>query len=225
MISIGVLCWNLPEGTRGFFESVRRNSAGHDVEILAIDNGSTDDGNTWAEVQAADWAERNAENENLSKGYNRLFGKALERGADLVCLANNDVLVGPGWLDPIVREMKPHRYLIPNESLPSCHSVDRDTVELRKKIGPGVVSGCKGTCLFFSPEAVRIFLPIPEELVLWYCDSWIHYHLGKAGYRCEVVLDSLIFHYGSVSFYKRTGYPAIVAKDRETYNRLTGDHL
>jgi len=227
MIAIGALCWNLPLGTRQWIESVRRNSTDHDVKILAIDNGSTDNNATWNEVQKADWFDRSLSNENLSKGYNRLLRKSLALGADLICLANNDIIVAPRWLDAIVREFKinPKRYLVPNECLQSCHTVDKDGIEYLKIAKPETARTLKGTCLFFTPEAVNLFLPIPEELVLWYCDSWIHSHLGRAGYTCEVVIDSPIFHYGSISFYKRENYASIVAKDREIYNKLTGENL
>ena len=227
MIALGMLAWNQPLATRQCIESVRRNSVGHEVQILAIDNGSTDEGATWTVVQTADWYERSTVNENLSKGYNRLLRESLARGADLVCLANNDIIVPPRWLDAIVREMAadPRRYLIPNECLKDAKNVDRDGLEFLKTVKPGTVPGRRGTCLFFTPEAVEQFLPIPEQLVLWYCDDWIHHKLKKAGYRCEAVVDSPIFHYGSISFYRREGYVALVAKDREVYNALTGENL
>ncbi|MDD5007580.1 MAG: glycosyltransferase [Syntrophorhabdaceae bacterium] len=227
MIVIGALCWNESTATRQWIDSTRKNSKGHEIKILAIDNGSTDEGATWEACKLADWHDRTGANENLSKGYNRLLRKSLDMKADLVCLANNDIIVGPHWLDAIVREFEknPKRYLVPHECLKDCENVDRDGIEYLKTAKKETAPTLKGTCLFFTPEAVRKFLPIPEELVLWYCDSWIHGHLKKEGYTCEVVLDSPIFHYGSLSFYKREDYVKLVAKDREIYNKLTGENL
>ena len=228
MIAIGALCWNEAWATKQWIESTRRNSVGHDIKILAIDNGSEDKNKTWTEVLKADWFERTSSNENLSIGYNKLFRKSLELGADIICLANNDIIVGPMWLDAIVRELgkDSKRYLMPNEYLKRADFVDEDALEyMRTAAAPTTTKMLKGTCLFFTPEAVREFLPIPEELVLWYCDSWIHGRLKKAGFSCEMVSDSLIYHYGSLSFYRRDDYTDIVAKDREVYNKLTGENL
>ena len=226
MIAIGALCWNQPLASRLWIESTRRNSGSNDIKILAIDNGSTDNGETWAEVQKADWFEHNDQNENLSKGYNRLIKKSLEMGAEYVCLASNDIVVGPRWLDALVREIRldRKRCLVPHDGvLKYRDEVDRDTLELLKKIEPSTGRGYNGACIFLTPEAIAEFLPIPEGLVLWFCDAWIYHCLGKAGYGFDVVLDSLIFHQGSLSFYKREGYVQIVAQDEIVYKKAIGE--
>ena len=221
-IAICALGWNHRDVTHRWLDSVRRNSDGHRVGLYLLDNGSSDD--TKAVMDAFDprYCARNNDNESIYKGWNLLTRQALLDNVEVVCLSNNDLVVSPGWLDAVAREVGrgDARYFLPNGS----YSSDGKTAPLVPP-APGTRPARGGWCLFFRADAVRHFLPIPEELQLWYGDDWIHYKLERAGYRCESIDDCLVAHAGSVSFYSRPGYADIVAKDREIFNRLTGLNL
>ena len=228
MIAICALGWNKSDYTRRWLDSVRRNSAGHDVRLYLMDNGSTDDTSAVMQSFSPAYFQRNESNDSLYKGWNTLAGRALADGAAVVILSNNDLIVAPGWLDAFARELGDprKRYFLPNGDLHDAGTFERDALARRAVAVPPLTASARaGWCLVLPRAAVAAALPIPEELQLWYGDDWIHWKLGQAGYVCEVVLDSFVLHFGSVSFYARPGYPEIVARDRETFNRLTGLNL
>lgn len=229
MIAICALGWNKAEMTRQWLESVRRNSAGHDVRFYLMDNGSDDHTRDVMQSFGPAYFQRNESNDSLYKGWNTLARRAIDDGADVVILSNNDLIVGPGWLDALARELADpcKRYFLPNGELRDAANFEADarTRLAQPRPSPSTVRADAGWCLVLPRVAVPEFLPIPEDLQLWYGDNWIHWKLAQAGYSCEAVLDSYVLHYGSVTFYSRPGYAEIVARDREIFNRLTGLNL
>lgn len=225
MIAICMIAWNQIESTRRLLDSVARNSHRHRLEFFLLDNGS-DDGRTFDYLKSVNpsFLGRNPENRSIYEGWNRVLRAALEKNPELLCLISNDVEVGPRWLDAVVREasMPGKRYFLPN----ACLKPDRWPVEAERTIAElsgRCVPGRAGWCLFLGPDTVREFLPIPEDLRLWYGDDWIHHRLAKAGYECAIILDCLAWHHTSTTFYATPGYVEIVARDREIWDRLMAD--
>jgi GT2 family glycosyltransferase len=226
MIAICALGWNKAEFTQRWLESVQRNSGGHTYGLFLMDNGSTDGGETSRVMQSFKPVvfERNEGNESIYRGWNRLSMQALKMGADIIILSNNDLMVGPGWLDPVARELQSgvKRYFLPNgDVLPDDENM---RVNAAANVGKTLRADA-GWCLMFHRDAIPLWHPIPEELQLWYGDNWIHKKLREAGYSCETLMDCCIHHYTSTSCNVRPGLAEIVAKDREIYNHLTGENL
>lgn len=232
MIAICALAWNKADHTRRWLDSVRRNSSGHDVRLFLMDNGSTEP-DVWHVLNDAQptKALRSDTNDSIHKQWNILLRLALDAGAEQIILSNNDLIVGGGWLDSIVRELGKdaqagtRRYFLPNGDFKNPDSFEQDAASYIAALPPDaprtMYPARAGWCLVFHAEAVRLFLPIPEELVLWYGDDYIHWRLGeKNGYRCEMIIDCPVYHYGSVSFYARDGYDRIVSRDREVWQRF-----
>ncbi len=233
-IAICALGWNKAEFTKNWLESVKKNSEGHDVQLFLMDNGSTDDGETTRVMIDASplLFRRNENNESIYKGWNYLVKTSLCIGQngggkdgkdfipDVICISNNDMLVGPGWLDPVSAEFAHgdnEKYYLPNGN-------ERDYDYAVKWNQPYLVGGRQygraGWCMFFHRDAIKHFYPIPEELELWYGDDWIHHRLHKAGYACEVLMDSCCKHFTSTSFYARPGYGDIVNQDKIKFDAL-----
>jgi GT2 family glycosyltransferase len=219
VIAICALGWNHAEITRRWLDSVRRHSSGHDVQLYLMDNGSDDATSAVMQSFHPRYFRRNPTNDSIHKGWNELTAAACRDGASVVIISNNDLIVGPGWLDPLLRELSrgDKRYFLPNGSLTNPVTFERDAAT---KPAPGTRPTRAGWCIVLPAAAVPLFWPIPEELVLWYGDDVIHDRLGAAGYRCEAVDDCLVLHMGSVSFYKRAGYNEIVARDKIVYERI-----
>lgn len=229
MIALCGMAWNQAECTENWLASVSRSSSGHDVRLFLLDNGSADGAkmmrifNRYAPV----WTHRNNTNGSIYKAWNQLLVAALAHKPEYICLSNNDVIVSRGWLNPIIREFEkdPKRYFLPNGNLTDRTTFEADAARVSTEQTGITKPGRGGWCLFFTPDQVREFLPVPEELILWYGDDFVHRKLAAAGYRCETVMDCCVLHLGSVSFFRRSDYVKIVAKDRETYYRLTGERL
>jgi len=232
-VAICALAWNHAYITATWLHTVQRNSSGHDIKLFLGDNGSTDNHESWNLIRGVhpEVAWRNEANESIHRGWNRLLQDALAHDPELICLSNNDLLVSPGWLDPILREVRKDarlgalRYFLPNGDFKNDVTFEQEAAEKAKNLEGQTCHGEAGWCLFFTPAAVREFLPIPEELQLWYGDDYMHWKLAAAGYQCVTVLDCCILHRGSVSVNVRKDLAEVVAKDRATFNRITGRNL
>jgi len=108
---------NALDYTRLFWQSLVRNTDPAEASVVFVDNGSTDGTREWLDQiiregtiygpdgpfqlgnsQPKIQAILNKTNRGFPGGCNDGIGVALESGADLVCLMNNDVLLTPGWL-------------------------------------------------------------------------------------------------------------------------------
>lgn len=233
-VAVCVPCWNKLDLTKRFVESVMRNSAGHEVHWYVVDNASNDgtkeyldaihEGPTY--IFPFRWRKRNATNIGVNPAWNQLLEATKITQYDCICLSNNDVLVGPKWLDAVERELERdnHRFFLPNGEFSQVTLCSFDvTVHERLERGPTIpatVPGCAGWCMFFPPAALKYFMPIPESMVLWYGDAWIHRKLTQQGYRCETIMDCHCAHFVSQTI---SGYPGMVeqvARDKEAYDAL-----
>lgn len=213
--------------TKQCFTSIAKNSYPYNLGFFVLDNGSSDGTWEWMNSELHGNPQRlyrNEGNESLSSAWNKVLRGGLDCGADLLVLMNNDVIVGPSWLDQVVAEYAKGdlAYWLPNGGL-SPEGYD-DQVRAQPKEGR-TIPGRAGWCLFFPAQAVRIFYPIPPELKLWYGDDWIHWKLQRLGYSCRVCMDSYVYHYGSKTLETRKNIQPIIDADRETYFRLTGERL
>lgn len=226
MIAICFVVHNNLKYTKWFVESVARNSYPHPLGFFALDNGSSDGSLEWLQGMKVSpkVVIRNEGNESLSKGWNRVLQAGLDHGADLLCLTNNDILVGPGWLDAILKEYvkDTKAYWLPNGNFDG-NTLDQQARN-RTKTGR-TYPGRAGWCMFFRRPTVLEFMPISEELRLWYGDDFIHWKLKKAGYEMLVVDDCCAHHFGSKTVQSVGVIQPIIDADRLTYNRLTGENL
>ncbi len=221
-VAVCVPCWNNLKYTRMMVDSVCRNSDGHQVFFVFVDNGSTDGtGEYLRSVPGVAKIIHNPTNVGVNPAWNALLAEALLHQPDVVVLANNDILVGPSWLDTISREIAKDdkRYFLPNAQFTNPVTFDDDVRRALPSLS-GTVKARAGWCMFFPPSAIPLFHPIPDVIKLWFGDDWIHHRLGKAGYRCEAPRATCCLHFVSKTI---SGYPGMVeqvARDREAFKRL-----
>ncbi len=103
-IAIAILNWNGKILLERFLKDVEENSPG--AKVYLIDNASTDD--------SVGYVQKNHptvkiilldDNYGYAGGYNNGL---LSIEEDIICLLNNDVLVKPGWLPPILDHFENH---------------------------------------------------------------------------------------------------------------------
>jgi len=106
-VSIIVPCWNRAEWTLQLLRSLQANTPDGTYELIIVDNGSTD-----ATAAATDnpavgvKVVRNSVNRGFAVACNQ--GAEAARGEALV-FVNNDVVVRPGWLDPLLAGLRRRR--------------------------------------------------------------------------------------------------------------------
>jgi len=103
-IAIAILNWNGKKLLERFLKDVNENSPG--AKVYLIDNASTDDSLGYVKkkpptvkIILLD------DNYGYAGGYNKGLLSIKE---DIICLLNNDVLVKPGWLPPILDHFENH---------------------------------------------------------------------------------------------------------------------
>src|SRR4051794_35948913 len=101
-VSTIVLNWNRYEISRDCIESLLRATYSNH-EIVFVDNGSKDgSGERIRREYPQVVYVQNDKNLGFSRGCNAGIRVAMGRGADYVLLLNNDTLVEPGFLEPLV---------------------------------------------------------------------------------------------------------------------------
>jgi len=113
VVSLILVTHNAIELTRLCLESLDRRTDWPALEILAVDNGSSDGTRQWLEEEAA---RRGSGFRLIAFPDNRGFAPAVNAAAaaargDFLCLLNNDTIVTRGWLSALVRHLERDRSL------------------------------------------------------------------------------------------------------------------
>lgn len=244
MIAIAIPCWNNRIWTQMAVESIRRNSGNHHIELVFVDNASSDDTYTYLKSQSPKVLIKNPSNYGVTKAWNQLLDASLKLNPDVIALLNNDILCCPGWLDPVARECakKDRRYFQGRTSISrpdgstfrnmplgnqkvlqqTISEIETDARRISREMSGKTSTGGQGWSYFFRPEMVKAFYPIPEQLHLWYNDNYIYKVLKESGYEQTVLMDCCIVHWGSASVCNYAGFNTQIAKDKEEWIRLFG---
>jgi len=102
-VAVVVLSWNGRDDTLRCLSSLAQVAYAR-LDVVVVDNGSSDGSAEAVEAGFPDAVViRTGRNAGFSGGVNAGIAAALERGADAVLLLNNDMVVEPGFLAPLVR--------------------------------------------------------------------------------------------------------------------------
>ncbi|MEN8229844.1 MAG: glycosyltransferase family 2 protein [Bacteroidota bacterium] len=104
LVSIVILNWNGKAYLKQFLPAVVRHTNVPGAEIVVADNGSSDESVKYLEEE---WPGirviKLEDNHGFSGGYNRAFEQL---DSTYFLLLNSDIEVTPGWLEPLVEQMK-----------------------------------------------------------------------------------------------------------------------
>ena len=101
-VSIIVLNWNNYQDTKECLESLEKITYANYI-VIVIDNGSTDKSGERLKKESSQYTFiRNEDNLGFAEGNNVGIRHALRSGADYVLLLNNDTVVDPDFLEPLV---------------------------------------------------------------------------------------------------------------------------
>lgn len=104
MVAIVILNWNNPDDTLACLRSVEALAyPAEQLAVIVVDNGSTDD--SVARIGAACpgvFLLQTGANLGYAGGNNVGIRYALAAGADTVCILNNDIIVEPDFLPPLL---------------------------------------------------------------------------------------------------------------------------
>ena len=106
-VSVVVVTYNNLQFTKACLDSVERYSHYRHLEVIVVDNASTDD--TRAYLQA--WAENSPDRQIILNPDNRGFAVAnnqglAQAGGEYLVMLNNDTHVTPGWVATLIRHLQ-----------------------------------------------------------------------------------------------------------------------
>ena len=108
-VSVVIPAWNLWNMTRGCLESLARHTPPGSIELIAVDNGSSDA--TRTELEPLGRALFGAHFQAVRLDQNMGFAAGCNSGAraassELLFFLNNDTLVTKNWLPPLIQKLR-----------------------------------------------------------------------------------------------------------------------
>ena len=221
-VAVIVVNFNGTDDTHKCLRSLR-NLDFPNAEVILVDNGSSP---LVGELFAAEypWARviQNPVNGGWAGGNNVGIRDALARGADYFVLLNNDTIVAPNLITRLLAGMAAGHEVIG----PLVNWMDEPDVRMmdgcifdapgsvsffdRPKIDPPpaiteveIVYGC---CLTTSARVFQRIGLLDERFFLIHEESDFCLRARRAGFRCGVLPEVLVWHKGSSSF-QREGKP------------------
>ena len=221
-------CWVVVLNYKGADDTLRcvdsLAAVRSDATVLIVDNGSDDD--VLAVVRRRHpWVATLANGANLgyAGGNNRGLEAALQRGARQVVLLNNDTTVSPLLVSRLAAAAQGHPEfgvigpIISFMEEPDLVRTDGCMFNRAGKVGffdrlevppapesepPAVteVDIVNGCCMMVSADVVSCIGLIDERFFLVHEESDFCLRAKRAGFRCGVVADVLVWHKGSSSF-------------------------
>jgi GT2 family glycosyltransferase len=201
------------------FTSLRRHTDAADVVIIAVDNASSD--GTWDEIERVSAGMTNVQRVRLGSnlgftgGNNEGLRRARALGARYALLLNQDTVVTPGWLEPLVGVLEqrpqvaaaqpllvlhdePDRINSAGNRLHFCgfgyagdYRMPRSTID---QTAPRSVAFATGAALMLRMDALDRVGDLDEMLFLYHEDCDLQIRLRQAGYDCVLVPTSIVFH-------------------------------
>lgn len=220
-VSIVVLAYNGCEAlTRPCIESLLKNTEPGTYELILVDNASSDSTPQFLTQLASEYSNiklcLNTENKGYAGGNND--GIRLAKG-QYVVLLNNDTLVGPGWLAPMLNLLSTHRNVglvgpltnsagneqrvnLPNLNEKNFVEVAGQYAVLQRgrwfetdKLGFFCVVGRRE---LFEKNGL-----LDEQFGIgMFEDDDYCVRVRQAGYKLAIVEDGFVYHKGSMSFKK-----------------------
>jgi len=237
-VSIVIVTHNGLSYTRLCIASLEHATDWPNVEILVVDNGSTDGSRQWLLEQAA---ARGKAFRVISFPENRGFAPAANAGAaasngEFLCLLNNDTVVTRGWLSALVRHLErdpslalvgPSTNEIANEARVVVGYRDPADLEswarafIRSNAGRAEpIEMLEMFCLLMRRSVYESVGPLDERFAVgMFEDDDYSRRVRARGLRVAVARDSFVHHWGRGTFraLPESDYLRIYEENRKRY--------
>ena len=220
LVSIIILNYNGADFLAECIESVQATRY-TPLEILVVDNNSTDHSMKVLEKYPSVIVHRNKQNYGYAEGNN--IGVSHSRGKYVVIL-NNDVTVEPSWLDVPIQKLEQE----PRLGLVCCRQLrydKRDTIDgLYHTIRPdltffpfgqnqkltddprfmkgGYVIGTNGASAIIRRETFVALGGFDSRFFAYQEETDLNIRAFLSGWRCYYTPEAVVYHKGSMSFNK-----------------------
>lgn len=215
-ISIIVLNWNNSPDTLVCLESLMSLSYSN-LDVILVDNGSTDDSvsricGAFPNVTLLE----TGENLGYAGGNNVGIRYALEHGAEVICILNNDVKVAPDFLEPLVATLLSEQLVgvvtplvatmdesegvwalgsaINNHNASVTRLHVGEPVPTWREQSPFSVDVASGAAMLVKREVFEALGLMDEGFFLYYEETDWCLCIRDAGYQIMAVPASVVFH-------------------------------
>jgi GT2 family glycosyltransferase len=221
-----ILNFNSFKDTRECLESIK-NIDYDNYEIIVVDNCSKDQSYTKLKEEFPEYTMlKTHKNNGYAEGNNLGIKYALDKGADYICVLNNDVVVETNFLNKVIDVMEKEKNIgiagpcICNYNEKNVIQAMGANINLYTGLTQGKFKGTKyeeikkenifvdylgGACFVAKSEVFHKIGLIPENYFLFFEETEFCLKATRAGYKLLCVYDSRIYHKGSSTISKYSG--------------------
>ena len=197
-VSVIIPTLNQLELTKICVESVVKNTRDMEHEVIVVDNASTDGTIDYLKEKGIFYI-ANRENLGVAKAWNQ--GVKASKG-EYVCIINNDIIAGAGWLSALVNFYENH----PDAGIVSPgtrwgetdYDFDRYAADYTRKMKNVIKDGYAGWCMLIARDRFAKTEYFCEDYRVGTCEDTDFYHaLKKAGFKSYITGCAFVHHFGS----------------------------
>jgi len=191
-LSVVIPVKNNIELTKACIDSILKNTPSLGEIIIVDDESTTDDYQSLKNVRYI---------KNKGEGVNAAWNTGInEANFPYICVCNNDILVTPGWAEPLINKLSNEIWMVSpfhtyGELPPSF-----PTGEERHNNMQGAKTGLPflGSCFMLSKYSWSKIGPIDKRLKIWCGDNFLYEIITRTyGKQVMEISDSYIHHFGS----------------------------
>lgn len=212
--SIIILTYNQLYLTKQCLESIYRHTNEEDIEIIIVDNGSTDGTIDYLKSKSALRTIFNKDNLGFAKGCNQ--GLDIATG-DTILFLNNDTIVTHNWLDSMINLLYSHpkvgmvgpvsNYVSGAQQIPVDYT-NLDGIQsfadsyCKEQQGRSkYVLRLVGFCLLVKKEVLKKIGGFDERFLYGsFEDDDLCLRTLQEGYQLKIACDSFVHHHGHATF-------------------------
>ena len=188
------------------------------VNVVVVDNGATEEAKAaiatfHGEIDVI----HNSTNIYVNPAWNQIAERFLQSEAEILVVANADLLVRPGWAESLLdrRELGKNEIWFGRRTSNAPEAMGarhHSPVEATNTLAS------RGGFFALTRKAISLVFPIPSELRIFYGDDWIFGILGRIGYRQVTLADVVVWHEESVSQNRLPELNGIIWQDRQAWD-------
>lgn len=211
-VAVVMPCYGSLNWIDGAVRSLWDGRGGLDLELILVNNGDAET-REWFKVNQHIVAIDNETNLGISAAWNQGVARALSGAAELIVLANSDIVCSKWWGDALLEGARryPHFYFLAN----GCKHEEFDV-----PAPPEAVRGRAGWFVALPRRLAEEVGSVPENLFLWYGDDYIHESAADRGWQAAILPRMRVFHQGSISVFRLPNYTDRIEADRVEWRRI-----
>lgn len=201
------------EATRRFLTSFDRQT--RSCPLRFVDDRSPDDSVAWLRSRG-----RSVEVPEERLWFNGILNRAIANcQTPLLGVLNNDLVLGRRFVDLVVEAFEQSDYdiLVPL----TVEGASQQELDREHRFRIATLWRREGWCMLFRLASVRKLPPVPDDLRLYFGDTWLFHHAWEKGLKVGVMLHNRILHERSrtiAAVQDKTKKPhPVIAEDEVTF--------